>query len=92
MKTPDDTEFLESGERSLDKGMAQRRQVRFRLPLLDLDVLSIEDQIVVASFERYGQVARAPQDGMEQDNPGASIPDAPLSPRVADDLDETEQT
>jgi hypothetical protein len=91
MKTPDDTEFQKTIDRVLDRGIAQRRQVRFRLPLVGVDVLSVEDQIVVASFERYLEAAQALEEAIEPDSLDESLPDASPSSGEEDGIAENDQ-
>jgi 23S rRNA U2552 (ribose-2'-O)-methylase RlmE/FtsJ len=94
MKTPDDTEFQKTVDRVLDRGKAQRRQVRFRLPLVGVDVLSVEDHIVVASFERYLEAAQAleeAEEAIEQDSLDELLSDASPSSGEEDDIAENDQ-
>jgi hypothetical protein len=84
MSAPEDTEYLEALERTLDEGMVIQGQASLRLPLLDVSVLSIEEHIVVASFERYLQAAQELAEATDVDTLDA-LPDD-----LSDDLPEEE--
>ena len=91
MKTPNDTEYLRTVDRVLDRGIAQRRQVRVRLPLVGADVLRIEDHIVVTSLERYLEAAQALEEAIEQDSLDELLPDASPSSGEEDSIAEDDQ-
>jgi hypothetical protein len=53
MRTPDDAEFLDDFERSLERGIVEDREITVRLPLLGMDLLGISFRRFVASSKTY---------------------------------------
>jgi hypothetical protein len=59
--------------------------------LVGVDVLSVEDHIVVASFERYLEAAQALEEASEQDSLDELLPDASPSSGEEDSITENDQ-
>jgi hypothetical protein len=76
MSTHDSIWFLEVLERTLDEGLIQEGQVRVTVPLLGIDVASVDFWAFVASCEKYLNYAHALEQVAE---------DAPLVNTVAAD-------